>query len=142
MTKIKNRGANDILIAVIDGLKGFAEAINSVFPEMQIQTCIVHLIRNSSAAGAQAAHAALQAFEDGPWGGRFAAITALWPRHWTHVIPFFAHPQEVRKMIYMTNAIESLNAKLRRSVRSRGHFPSDEAATKLIWLQFCRVLRQ
>ena len=162
MTEIKNRGVNDILIAIIDGLKGFPEAINSVFPETQIQTCIVHLIRNSldfcswkdrkpvakelktiyRAADAQAAHAALQAFEDGPWGPRFAAITALWRRHWVHVIPLFAYPQEVRKMIYTTNAIESLNAKLRRSVRSRGHFPSDEAAMKLIWLQLREITQK
>ena len=162
MTEIKNRGVNDILIAIIDGLKGFPEAINSVFPETQIQTCIVHLIRNSldfcswkdrkpvakelktiyRAEDAQAAHAALQAFEDGPWGPRFAAITALWRRHWVHVIPFFAYPQEVRKMIYTTNAIESLNAKLRRSVRSRGHFPSDEAAMKLIWLQLREITQK
>jgi putative transposase len=125
MTEIKNRGVNDILIAIIDGLKGFPEAINSVFPETQIQTCIVHLIRNSldfcswkdrkpvakelktiyRAADAQAAHAALQVFEDGPLGQRFAAITALWRRHWAHVIPFFAYPQEVRKMIYTTDEI-------------------------------------
>jgi putative transposase len=162
MTEIKNRGVNDILIAIIDGLKGFPEAINSVFPETQIQTCIVHLIRNSldfcswkdrkpvakelktiyRAEDAQAAHTALQAFEDGPWGQRFAAITALWRRHWAHVIPFFAYPQEVRKMIYTTNAIESLNAKLRRSVRSRGHFPSDEAAMKLIWLQLREITQK
>ncbi len=162
MTEIKNRGVNDILIAIIDGLKGFPEAINSVFPETQIQTCIVHLIRNSldfcswkdrkpiakelktvyRAADAQAAHAALQSFEDGPWGARFAAITALWRRHWVHVIPFFAYPAEVRKMIYTTNAIESLNAKLRRSVRSRGHFPSDEAALKLIWLQLREITQK
>ena len=162
MTEIKNRGVNDILIAIIDGLKGFPEAINSVFPETQIQTCIVHLIRNSldfcswkdrkpvakelktiyRAADAQAAHAALQAFEDGPWGPRFAAITALWRRHWVHVIPLFAYPQEVRKMIYTTNAMESLNAKLRRSVRSRGHFPSDEAAMKLIWLQLREITQK
>ncbi len=125
MTEIKNRGVNDILIAIIDGLKGFPEAINSVFPETQIQTCIVHLIRNSldfcswkdrkpvakelksvyRAEDAQAAQAALQAFEDGPWGQRFAAITALWRRHWVHVVPFFAYPQEVRKMIYTTDEI-------------------------------------
>jgi putative transposase len=162
MTEIKNRGVNDILIAIIDGLKGFPEAINSVFPETQIQTCIVHLIRNSldfcswkdrkpiakelksiyRAEDAQAAQAALQAFEDGPWGQRFAAITALWRRHWAHVVPFFAYPQEVRKMIYTTNAIESLNAKLRRSVRSRGHFPSDEAAMKLIWLQLREITQK
>jgi putative transposase len=162
MTEIKNRGVNDILIAIIDGLKGFPEAINAVFAETQIQTCIVHLIRNSldfcswkdrkpvakelktiyRAEDAQAADAALQAFEDGPWGLRFAAITALWRRHWAHVIPFFAYPQEVRKMIYTTNAIESLNAKLRRSVRSRGHFPSDEAAMKLIWLQLHEITQK
>jgi putative transposase len=162
MTEIKNRGVNDILIAIIDGLKGFPEAINSVFPETQIQTCIVHLIRNSldfcswkdrkpvarelktiyRAADAEAAAAALRDFEDGPWGQRFAAITALWRRHWAHVIPFFAYPQEVRKMIYTTNAIESLNAKLRRSVRIRGHFPNDEAAMKLIWLQLREITQK
>jgi putative transposase len=162
MSEIKNRGVNDILIAIIDGLKGFPEAINSVFPQAQIQTCIVHLIRNSldfcswkdrkpvarelktiyRAADAEAAAGALQDFEEGPWGKRFAAITALWRRHWTHVIPFFAYPPEVRKMIYTTNAIESLNAKLRRSVRSRGHFPSDEAAMKLIWLQLREITQK
>jgi putative transposase len=162
MSEIKNRGVNDILIAIIDGLKGFPEAINSVFPQTQIQTCIVHLIRNSldfcswkdrkpvarelktvyRAADAEAAALALTDFEEGPFGKRFAAITALWRRHWTHVIPFFAYPPEVRRMIYTTNAIESLNAKLRRSVRSRGHFPSDEAAMKLIWLQLREITQK
>jgi putative transposase len=161
MTEIKTRGVNDILIAVVDGLKGFPEAINAVFAETQIQTCIVHLIRNSldfcswkerkavaqelktiyRAEDAQAAAAALQEFEDGPWGKRFAAITAMWRRHWAQVIPFFAYPPEVRKMIYTTNAIESLNAKLRRSVRIRGHFPNDEAAMKLIWLQLREITK-
>ena len=161
MTEIKTRGVNDILIAIVDGLKGFPEAINAVFAETQIQTCIVHLIRNSldfcswkdrkpvaqelksiyRAEDAQAAAAALQEFEDGPWGRRFAAITAMWRRHWAHVIPFFAYPPEVRKMIYTTNAIESLNAKLRRSVRIRGHFPNDEAAMKLIWLQLREITK-
>jgi putative transposase len=161
MTEIKSRGVNDILIAIVDGLKGFPEAINAVFAETQIQTCIVHLIRNSldfcswkdrkpvaqelktvyRAEDAQAAAAALQEFEDGPWGKRFAAITAMWRRHWAHVIPFFAYPPEVRKMIYTTNAIESLNAKLRRSVRIRGHFPNDEAAMKLIWLQLREITK-
>jgi putative transposase len=161
MTEIKSRGVNDILIAVVDGLRGFPEAINAVFAETQIQTCIVHLIRNSldfcswkdrkpvaqelktiyRAENAQAAAAALQEFEDGPWGKRFAAITAMWRRHWAQVIPFFAYPPEVRKMIYTTNAIESLNAKLRRSVRIRGHFPNDEAAMKLIWLQLREITK-
>ena len=155
MTEIKNRGVNDILIAIVDGLKGFPEAINAVFPETQIQTCIVHLTRNSldfcswkdrkpvarelkniyRAEDADAAAVALKEFEEGPWGQRYAAIGAAWRRQWTHVIPFFAYPQEVRKMIYTTNAIESLNSTLRRAVRARGHFPSDEAATKLIWLR-------
>ena len=161
MTEIKSRGVNDILIAIVDGLKGFPEAINAVFAETQIQTCIVHLIRNSldfcswkdrkpvaqelktvyRAEDAQAAAAALQEFEGGPWGKKFAAITAMWRRHWAHVIPFFAYPPEVRKMIYTTNAIESLNAKLRRSVRIRGHFPNDEAAMKLIWLQLREITK-
>ena len=161
MTEIKNRGVNDILIAIVDGLKGFPEAINAVFPETQIQTCIVHLIRNSldfcswkdrkpvaqelktiyRAEGAEAAAAALKDFEEGPFGQRFAAITAMWRRNWAYVIPFFAYPQEVRKMIYTTNAIESLNAKLRRSVRIRGHFPNDEAAMKLIWLQLREITK-
>jgi putative transposase len=161
MTEIKSRGVNDILIAIVDGLKGFPEAINAVFAETQVQTCIVHLIRNSldfcswkdrkpvaqelktiyRADDAQAAAAALQEFEDGPWGKKFAAITAMWRRHWAHVVPFFAYPPEVRKMIYTTNAIESLNAKLRRSVRSRGHFPNDEAAMKLFWLQLREITK-
>lgn len=162
MTEIKNRGVNDILIAIIDGLKGFPEAINSVFPQTQIQTCIVHLIRNSldfaswkerkplaqelkkiyRAPDAEAAGAALREFEETPLGRRFAAVSALWRRHWANIIPFFAYPQEVRKMIYTTNAIESLNAKLRRSVRIRGHFPNDESAMKLIWLQLREITQK
>ena len=161
MTEIKSRGVNDILIAIVDGLKGFPEAINAVFAETQIQTCIVHLIRNSldfcswkdrkpvaqelktiyRAENAQAAAAALQEFDDGPWGKKFAAITAMWRRNWAHVIPFFAYPPEVRKMIYTTNAIESLNATLRRSVRVRGHFPNDEAAMRLIWLKLREITK-
>jgi putative transposase len=161
MTEIKNRGVNDILIAIIDGLKGFPEAISAVIPETKIQTCIVHLIRNSlgfcswkdrkpvakelkticRAEDAETAAAALREFEDGPFGKKFAAITAMWRRNWAYVIPFFAYPQEVRKMIYTTNAIESLNAKLRRSVRIRGHFPNDEAAMKLIWMQLREITK-
>jgi putative transposase len=147
MTELKNRGVNDILIAVVDGLKGFPDAINALFPETQIQTCIVHLLRNSMdyagwkdrkpvatavkevyrAADAVAAAAALAEFADGPWGRKYPAITAAWRRKWEQVIPFLAYPPEVRRMIYTTNAIESPNSTLRRSVRTRGHFPSDEA---------------
>ena len=161
MSELSNRGVNDLLIAVVDGLKGFPDAISAVFPETQIQTCIVHLLRNSMdyagwkdrkpialalkavyrAVDAEAAAVALSEFEDGPWGRKYPAITAAWRRHWAEVIPFFAYPPEVRRMIYTTNAIESLNSTIRRSVRARGHFPSDEAAMKLIWLQLREVTK-
>lgn len=161
MSELKNRGVNDILIAVVDGLKGFPEAITAVFPDTQVQTCIVHLLRNSMdyagwkdrkpiatalkevyrAVDAEAAAVALSEFEDGPWGRKYPAITAAWRRHWAEVIPFFAYPPQVRRMVYTTNAIESLNSTIRRSVRARGHFPSDEAAMKLIWLQLREVTK-
>ena len=151
---LKQRGVSDILIAVVDGLRGFPEAIEAVFPQTQIQTCIVHLIRNSlnfvswkerkalaaelkaiyQAAHAEAAEAALCAFEQGPWGQKWPPIAQAWRRQWTHVIPFFAYPAAVRRIIYTTNAIESLHMRLRKIVKNRGHFPSDEAATKLLFL--------
>ena len=154
MTELKNRGTQDILIAVVDGLKGFPEAITSVFPKTVVQTCIVHLIRYSmkfasfkerkavaaalkpiyQAQSAEAARDQLAEFEDSPWGKKYPAIAQSWRRNWEHVIPFFAFAPEVRKIIYTTNAIESLNATVRKSVRVRGHFPGDEAATKLLWL--------
>ncbi|MFA6205694.1 MAG: IS256 family transposase [Methylocystis sp.] len=158
MNELKNRGIDDILIAVVDGLKGFPDAINAVFPQTIVQTCIVHLIRNSMdfaswkdrkaiaaelktiyrAKDADAGREALEAFDAGPWGIKYPAIAQSWRRNWEQVIPFFAFPVAVRRIIYTTNAIESLNAKLRRAVRTRGHFPTDEAATKLLYL----VLRQ
>jgi putative transposase len=161
MTELKNRGVADILIAVVDGLKGFPEAITAVFSEARIQTCIVHLIRYSMefaswkerkavAAGlkaiyragtVEAAQAALEAFDAGPWGRKYPAIAAAWRRNWEQVIPFFAYPPEVRRIIYTTNAIESLHSQVRRSVRARGHFPTDEAATKLIWLILREITR-
>ena len=154
MNELKHRGTEDILLAVVDGLKGFPDAITAVFPETIVQTCIVHLLRNSMAfvswkdrkslaaalktiyraVDADAAEKALTAFEAGPWGQRYPAIGQSWRRAWGEVIPFFAFPDDVRRIIYTTNAIESLNAKLRRAVRARGHFPSDEAATKLLYL--------
>jgi putative transposase len=154
MTELKNRGVEDVLIAVVDGLKGFPDAITAVFPQAQVQTCIVHLIRNSlefvsykdrkavaaalkeiyRAKDADAGAAALDAFAKGEWGLRYPAITMSWRRHWPAVIPFFAFPLDVRRIIYTTNAIEALNAKLRRAVRTRGHFPSDDAALKLLYL--------
>lgn len=154
MNELKSRGALDILIAVVDGLKGFPEAINAVFPHTVVQTCIVHLIRHSMefaawkdrkavaqalraiyrTANAEAAQKALGDFEQGTWGARYPAIAQGWRRNWDLVIPFFAFPEGVRRIIYTTNAIEALNSKLRRAVRTRGHFPSDEAALKLLYL--------
>jgi len=151
---LKTRGIDDILIAVTDGLKGMPEALGAVFPATTLQTCIVHLIRNSldyaswkdrkllaaairpiyTAANAEAAQAELDAFEQGMWGKKFPTVVAAWRRAWSHVIPFFAFPPEIRKVIYTTNAIESVNARLRKIIKTRGHFPSDDAATKLIWL--------
>jgi putative transposase len=151
---LKVRGVQDILIAVTDGLKGMPEALGAVFPATTLQTCIVHLIRNSldyaswkdrrglaaaikpiyTAASAEAAQTELDAFEQGEWGKRFPTVVAAWRRAWDRVIPFFAFPPAVRKVIYTTNAIESVNAQLRKIVKTRGHFPTDEAATKLLWL--------
>src|SRR3954467_909611 len=154
MTELKNRGVEDVLIAVVDGLKGFPDAITAVFPQAQVQTCIVHLIRNSlefvsykdrkavaaalkeiyRAKDADAGAAALDAFAAGEWGLKYPAITMSWRRHWPAVIPFFAFPRDVRRIIYTTNAIEALNAKLRRAVRARGHFPTDDSVLKLLYL--------
>jgi putative transposase len=159
VNELRNRGVRDILIAVVDGLKGFPEAINAAFPQTLVQTCIVHLLRNAlayvswqdrkqvvaalkpiyQAPTADAAGLALDAFEAGRWGQKYAAIAPLWRRQWDQVIPFFAFPPEVRRIIYTTNAIESLNSTLRTAVRSRGHFPTDEAATKLLYLVLRRV---
>ncbi len=151
---LKTRGVNDILIAVTDGLKGMAEALGAVFPATTLQTCIVHLIRNSldyaswkdrkalaaaikpvyTAPSAEAALAELDAFEQGAWGKKFPTVVAAWRRAWDRVIPFFAFPAHIRRVIYTTNAIESVNARLRKIIKTRGHFPTDDAATKLIWL--------
>ena len=154
MNELKDRGVEDILIAVVDGLKGFPEAIAAVFPRTQVQACIVHLIRTSldyvsykdrrpvaaalkevyRARTAEMGAAALEAFDEGPWGRRYPVIAQTWRRHWTEVIPFYAFPADVRRIIYTTNAIEALHAKLRRAVRARGHFPTDEAVLKLLFL--------
>jgi putative transposase len=151
---LKTRGVADILIAVTDGLKGMPEALAAVFPATTLQTCIVHLIRNSldyaswkdrkalaaaikpiyTAPSAEAAMAQLEAFSQGPWGEKFPTVAAAWRRAWDRVIPFFAFPPAIRRVIYTTNAIESINARLRKIIKTRGHFPSDDAASKLIWL--------
>lgn len=152
--ELKTRGTSDILIAVTDGLKGMEQALNAVFPSTTLQTCIVHLMRSSveyaswkerrtvaaalkpiyTAPTVEAAEAALAVFEQGHWGQRYPTIAQAWRRAWDRVIPFFTFPPAIRKILYTTNAIESLNAQLRRSIKTRGHFPSDDAATKLMWL--------
>lgn len=154
MNELQSRGVGDLLIAVVDGLKGFPEAITTVFPDCVVQTCLVHLIRYSlqfaswkerkglaralkaiyTAASTEAAAAELDRFEAGPYGERYAAVVASWRRRWEEVIPFFAFSPQVRKILYTTNAIESLHSQVRKAIRNKGHFPSDDAATKLIYL--------
>ncbi len=161
ITELKNRGLEDILVAVVDGLKGFPEAINAVFAQTQIQTCIVHLIRNSldfvgwkdrklvaaelkaiyRATTETEALQALESFAAGPWGLKYPPIVAMWRRQWQEVIPFFAYPLAVRRIMYTTNAIESLNMQIRKVIKNRGHFPNDDAATKLIWLALRNITK-
>jgi transposase-like protein len=158
--ELTTRGVQDILIAVVDGLKGLAEAIETAYPQTTVQTCIVHLLRNSldyaswkdrkavaaalrpiyTAATVAAAEEALAAFAAGPWGTKYPTIAQSWQRAWEHVIPFFAFPPAVRRVIYTTNAIESLHMQLRKIIKTRGHFPSDDAALKLLWLALRNVL--
>ena len=153
MNDLKTRGLNDILIAVVDGLKGFPEAIGAVYPQTMVQTCIVHLIRNSlqfvswkdrksimpdlkaiyRAANAEAALERLDAFE-AKWGRQYPTIAPAWRRAWDYVTPLFAFPPSIRKMIYTTNAVESLNRSLRKIIKTRGSFPTDDAALKLLYL--------
>ena len=153
VNELKARGVNDILIAVVDGLKGFPEAITTVFPQTLVQTCIVHLIRNSlafvswkdrkailpsmkaiyRAENAEMALVRLEEFE-AEWGKRYPAIGQMWRRAWEHVIPFFAFAPAIRKMIYTTNAVEALHRSLRKIIKTRGSFPNDEAAMKLLYL--------
>lgn len=161
VTELKNRGVQDILIACVDGLKGLPEAIETVFPQTQVQLCIVHLVRHSlkyvgwkqrkevaadlkkiyQASTEQEAEMALEDFAK-KWDGKFPTISQTWRRNWTRVIPFFAHPPEVRKVIYTTNAIESLNMSLRKVTKNRGSFPNDEAALKLLYLALANISKK
>jgi putative transposase len=154
--ELKTRGCQDILIAVVDGLKGLAEAINTAYPRTTVQTCIVHLIRNSldyagwkdrkmvaaalrpiyAAASEQAAQQALQDFVDGPWGAKYPTIVQAWQRAWEYVIPFFVFAPEIRRVIYTTSAIESLNMQLRKTIKTRRHSPNDEAAMNQLAIMF------
>jgi transposase-like protein len=159
---LQTRGCQDILIAVTDGLKGMSEALDAVYPRTTLQTCIVHLLRHSlgyatwkerkalarelrpiyTAPTADAARAALDAFASSAWGARFPPVVAAWRRAWTQVIPFFAFPPEIRRVLYTTNALESVHARLRKIIKTRGHFPNDDAATKLIWLALRNLTRR
>jgi putative transposase len=153
LTELRNRGVRDILIACVDGLKGFPEAIENLFPQTQVQLCIVHMVRNSlryvswkerkaiardlrtiyAAATAEAAEQALEAFA-ARWDKRFPSISKSWRENWQRVIPFFAYPPEIRKAIYTTNAIESINATLRKVTRKRGAFPNPDSVRKVLYL--------
>jgi transposase-like protein len=162
MTELHARGVQDILIALIDGLSGFPEAIHAVFPQTQIHTCVVHLVRRSLAfvsykdrkrvaallrtiyraetiAGAEQA---LADFAESPEGQRYPTIAPLWKRQWEYVTPAFAYPPQIRRLLTTTNAIESLHSQLRKIIKTRGHFPTDEAAAKLLYLALRNIKRR
>ena len=161
VTELKNRGVSDIFIACVDGLKGFPEAIESVFPQTEVQLCIVHLVRHSlnyvgwkqrkevaadlkliyTAATDGEAEQRLADFSL-KWDAKFPMIAKSWRNNWTRVIPFFAHPPEIRKVIYTTNAIESLNMSLRKVTKARGSFPNDEAVSKLLYLALRNIAKK
>jgi putative transposase len=161
ITELKNRGVKDIFIACVDGLKGFPEAIESVFPQTQIQLCIVHLIRNSvkyvswrdrkgicqdlksvyTSATEQQAECALDAFGR-KWDAKYPTISQMWRNNWERVIPFFDYPQDIRKVIYTTNAIESLNRSLRKVIKTKGAFPNDAAILKIFYLALSSIAKK
>jgi putative transposase len=161
LTDLKSRGVRDILIACVDGLTGFPDAIEAIFPKTTVQTCIVHLIRASlkyvprrereqvardlkaiyTAKDADQAQAELEAFDE-KWGQRFPVITQAWLNAWEHVIPFLAFPAEVRRVIYTTNAIEALNRQLRKAIKTKGSFPNEDAARKLVYLALQNAVPQ
>jgi putative transposase len=152
--ELRNRGVQDVLIACVDGLTGFPEAIEATFPQTAVQTCVVHLIRASmrfisyndrkavaaalrpiyTAATETAAAQELDIFEGSKWGKRYPATVRVWRDAWQRFIPFLEFPPAVRKIIYTTNSIESLNYQLRKIIKNRGHFPNDDAVVKLLWL--------
>ena len=158
---LKTRGVRDILICCVDGLTGFPDAIEAIFPKTTVQTCIVHLIRTSlkyvprrereqvardlkpiyTALDADAAQAELELFDE-KWGARFPPITQAWLNAWEYVTPFLAFPAEVRRVIYTTNAIEALNRQLRKAIKTKGHFPNEDAARKLVYLALQNAVPQ
>jgi putative transposase len=153
LNDLNQRGVTDVLIACVDGLSGFPEAIEAVYPEAWVQTCIVHQIRSSmryvnyrdrkavardlrpiyTAPNADAALVELERFDE-QWGGRYPMIAQAWRAHWEHIVPFLALPAELRKAVYTTNTIEALHRQIRKAIKTRGHFPDEQAATKLIYL--------
>lgn len=161
VTELKNRGVSDIFIACVDGLKGFPEAIETVYPDAQVQLCLVHLVRHSlnyvgwkqrkevaadlkriyRAATREEAEHQLSEFA-AKWDARFPTISASWRRNWERIVPFFAYPADIRRVIYTTNAIESINMSLRKIIKNRGSFPTDEAALKLIYLALQNIARK
>jgi putative transposase len=161
LTELKNRGVKDVLIACVDGLKGFPQAIESVFPQARIQLCIVHVVRASlnyvnwkerklvatdlkniyRASSERQAEQELAAFIT-KWGHKYQAIGKMWTDNWPRITPFFEFPAEVRKIIYTTNAVESLNMSLRKIIKTRGSFPSEEAALKLLFLALRNVSKK
>ena len=161
VTELKNRGVQDIFIACVDGLKGFPEAIETVYPYAIVQLCIVHMVRNSlnyvgwnkrkevaadlrlvySAATIDEAEHALADFED-KWNTAYPPIALSWRNNWQRIIPFFDYPPEIRRIIYTTNAIESVNMSLRKVSKSRGSFPNDEAVIKLYYLALSNIAKK
>jgi putative transposase len=159
LTELRNRGMQDVFIACVDGLKGFPEAIETVFPRTLVQLCIVHMVRNSlkyvswqqrkqiaedlkavyTSATAEAAEQELNRFGE-KWDKSYGAIRLMWQRHWQRIIPFFAFSPEIRKVIYTTNAVESLNMSLRKIIKTRGSFPSEQAAVKLLYMALKNVV--
>ena len=161
LNDLAHRGVSDILVCCVDGLTGFPEAIEAVFPQAWVQTCIVHQIRNSMrfvtyqdrkqvaaalkpvyrAVNADAAADALRAFDD-RWGEKYPMIAASWRARWDHIVPFLSLPADLRRAVYTTNSIENLNRQIRKSIKTRGHFPDEQAATKLIYLAIQRSERK
>jgi len=161
LTELKNRGVKDIFIACVDGLKGFPDAIEAVYPEAQVQLCLVHMVRASlnyvnwkerkvvaadlkqiyRAATVDQAEQALREFA-GQWDGKYPTISRMWRRDWERVTPMFEYPAEIRRVIYTTNAVESLNMTLRKVIKNRGSFPSEEAALKLLYLGLRNVAKK
>ena len=161
VTELKNRGVQDIFIACVDGLKGFPEAIEAVYPKASVQLCIVHMVRNSlnfvswktrkevaadlrliyQSATVDDAEQRLTEFE-GKWDSQHPPIAQIWRRNWARIVPFFDYPPEIRKVIYTTNAIESINMSLRKIIKNRSSFPTDEAASKLLYLALNNISRK